>query len=220
MNFWRLLIVFLILLGIGLLIASAWLGWDPYGSPTRFHWEVDRRPPFMAEVLDQPLPAFISALSALFTQFLSGVLLFYLFPRRVRNLAKVFTRQPGALLRLALAGLLSGVLIVALTVSSALTVGTIPIGIALGMVLFLSGFGGFLVLAYTLAHGLFRHAGWSHTSPLIALFAGLLILFPWTRPPYLGLALQILFASLGIGVVIVTRFGSGKPWDLGALMED
>lgn len=220
MKFWRFLIVFLILLGIGLLLAAAWLGWDPFGSPTRFHWEVDRRPPFLTEAFERPLPAFISSLSALFTQFLSGVLLFYLFPRRVRNLATAISQAPGQLVRLALAGLLSGVLIVALTVSSALTVGTVPISIVLGMVLFLSGFGGFLVLAYTLAQGLFRRAGWDRLSPLVALFAGLLILFPWTRPPYLGLALQIVFASLGVGVVIVTRFGSGKPWDLGALTED
>ena len=220
MNFWRYLIVFLILVGIGLMLTAAWLGWDPYGSPDRFHWEADRRPPFLTETLERPLPAFLSALSALFTLYLSGVLLLYLFPRRVRNLEKAYSHPPGQLVRLALTGLLTGILIVALTVSSALTVGTLPISIVLGIVLFLSGFGGFLVLAYTLARGLLRRAEWGHVSPLIALFAGLLILYPWTRLPYLGLALQVLFASLGIGVVIVTRFGSGKPWDLSALVED
>jgi len=55
--------------------------------------------------------------------------------------------------------------------------------------------------------------------PLAQLLLGILLAFPATILPYAGWAAAALLASYGLGAILLTRIGSGKPWSLDALQE-
>jgi hypothetical protein len=97
---------------------------------------------------------------------------------------------------------------------------TFPLIFILALVLFISAFSGFLALSYALGHQLMQKADWGDSSPLYGLFLGILILFALSQVPFLGILIQILAISLGMGCVIATRFGTGQSWNLSALYEE
>jgi hypothetical protein len=133
---------------------------------------------------------------------------------------QALSASPGSLVRLVALGLLASLFLVVLSLSSALTMGTFPLVILLGGILFFSSFFGYIALSYTLGHALLSKAAWEHLSPVYSFLTGLLVLFAFGQIPYVGLILGALFFMIGIGVVIVTRFGSGYSWNLGPLLED
>ena len=218
MNRWRITIVLLIALSIFLILGSAWFEWGPWNA---YRDIMESWRPENAYARNYPeVPPILRAVGALFTLFLSGILALFVFPAQVRRMEIAYSSSGIALVRMAILGLLTGILLAAIAISSALTMGTFPLTIILGSVLFLSGFLGVVALAYTLGRILLARADWNYLSPIYALLLGLLILFALGEIPYLGIVLQILFGSLGVGVIIITRFGTGRPWNLSALTED
>jgi len=219
MNYWKLTVILLAVFAVALLAAATLFEWDRFDE---FGWmDTDRfeqqRPP--AFLHDRP-PTLMTSLGAFFTFFLSGVFVLYLLPDHTKRIKQVLASSPGDLVRLTLSGLLAGVLLIAIGVSSALSMGTFPLILFLGSLLFLSTFLGFVALSYGLGNRLLRKAGWDHLSPIYALLLGLLVLFSISQIPYLGLLFQGLAASLSLGAVIATRFGTGRPWNLAPLLEE
>ena len=56
-------------------------------------------------------------------------------------------------------------------------------------------------------------------SPLAHLLIGVLLFFPFTILPYAGWAAAGIAASFGMGAILLTRMGSGRPWSLAALQD-
>ena len=79
---------------------------------------------------------------------------------------------------------------------------------------------GYLALAYALGRYLLVRAGWPGSSPFAALFLGLLLVHPLASLPFIGVLFIILFVSIGLGVVIITHFGSNEPWNLTPLLKE
>lgn len=215
MKFWRILIVLLVLVALGLMAAKAIFDWSPLRAVHPGIVAFQSRP----DVNRFHLPLAYSALGALFTLFVSGVMVLYLLPNQIGRTAKAFSGSWAGTLRLALLGLLSALLVGAAGISSTLAMGTIPLTLFLGMVLFLSSMFGFFALAYQVGRTLLGRAGWS-LSPISSLFLGELILFPLVYLPVAGIAVIIILTSLGLGATIATRFGSGRPWSLISLNEE
>ena len=120
----------------------------------------------------------------------------------------------AGLMRLTGLGFMIGVLVIILSLTSALTIVTFPLGIFLGISLFLSSYTGFISLSYALGKRLLTRAHWGYLPPIYALLLGLVLLYPLAEIPLVGLLFKILLASLGTGIVVVSRFGSGEPWSL------
>lgn len=220
MNRWRIIIIGLVFASLFLVLAATWFGWEPWSS---FRFLRDRTWMPEGAFIQHPwtLQSYplLSGIGVLFTFYLSGILALFAFPRQIRRMEQALEEPSLGLLRLVLIGLLAGILMVIIAISSALVMGTFPLTIFLGSVLFLSGFIGYVVLAYALGHALFVRAAWNF-SPIYSLLLGLLILFALGEIPFVGIILKVIFASLSVGVVIATRFGTGRPWNLSPLWEE
>ena len=217
MKFWRILIFIFLLVAFGLLISAAIFNWNSLQvfRPAHPDWQGSA---FDASRLRLGTP--ISILAALFTLYVTGVMVLFIFPDRMATMAKAFSHSWVRLLRLTLLGLLAGLLVVIAGVSSALAMGTFPLSLFLGMVLFLGGLLGSVALAYQIGRSLLVRAGWRDLSPLVALLLGELLLFPLMNIPVVGFLVILLLMCLGLGVTIATRFGSGHPWSLISFTEE
>ncbi|HTX91680.1 MAG TPA: hypothetical protein VMC09_10755 [Anaerolineales bacterium] len=219
MKIWKWVVAILVLVSIGLLVASS-LVIGRIALPLKLPagWESGR---FQGEhpVLGTTT-VLVSSFVALITLFISGTIALYLFPKRIRRISEAIPNKLGTLARLMLMGFLIEVLILAVGVSSALMIGTFPLTILLIGGLFMVGFLGFVSLAYTLGRTLLDRAGWSRLSPLASLMLGVLLLFALIRIPLLGGLIVIMVTSLGLGAVIATHFGTGLAWNLNSLTEE
>lgn len=218
MNRWQWIVIVLVIVSLGILVADVMLGWNAWNifDVARENWA--RTPPQRHMTYD--LPPLLSALSVLITMFLAGVLALFLAPVPFRNMNRVMRGQTRQYLRYILLGgvvfLFAGVLML----SASLSMGTFPLVFILGFVLFLCAFSGSVLVKYALGNLLLQRAGWGHLSPVYALLLGTLIVVPLTNVPFLGMVLHILLILFGTGVVIATRFGTGKAWTFAPLEEE
>lgn len=221
MRRWRTLIVLSILGSLLLIAGSAFFGWEPGSSLSFLRDEKFSPPPFVQRLADNQLqPTLAADLVSIFTIYLFGVLALFAFPHQVGYMERSLPQALSDLLRTIFLGLLVAIVIVAILVSASLTAVTFPITILLAAVLFVCAMLGYLTISYSLGRRLLVRADWQHLSPLYALLLGLLITFALGELPFVGAIFRAVFASLGIGLVVFTRFGSGKPWSLQPLLEE
>lgn len=220
MNRWKWVVVLLSVLSLVILIVMPLSGWQRW-TPRPILQSEWRNLPFhpIFPVLDR-YQTLVSPISIQFSLYIIGVLILFAAPRAVRRVADKFTLTFGRLARLTLFGFLFAVLVLAVGISSALALGTFPLTILLFALLFSGGIFGIITLAFAIGRALMRRAGWGHLSPLYALLLGQLIVFSISSIPWAGKALFVIFACLGLGATIVSRFGSGQPWSLNILMDE
>lgn len=219
MNRWKIAIILLIAASGVILVAASQYGWEPWSTYRSLIRSVRPSPPFEIRPQDERY-AMLSGLAAFTTMYLSGILVLFAIPARVRRMELAFHAPTRGLIRLVALGLLAGLLMAVVGLSSALTWSTFPMMIFLGSVLFLSAYSGFISLAYSLGRQLLVRAEWGQLSPLFALFVGLLILYGLSQLPLVGDIVKIISITLGMGAIIATRFGSGKAWNLNPLTEE
>ncbi len=159
-------------------------------------------------------------LARLIGQYLVGVLVLFAAPRPVRRMADLLERGGRLMLRFLAIGLLVAVLLAAVGVAAALSMHTFPLPFLLVGVFFLIALGGAAGLTYALGRATLRWGGLTDRSPLLSYGLGALLLYALTQVPFLGPLVLLAAWSIGVGVVIATRFGSGKPWTLAPLVEE
>lgn len=218
---WKLFVLILILASLILLACATWFNWNSWEPLRSIRTRQKESPIYTRHPGEQlPLLSQFSTIGALIATYLSGILVLFVFPIQIKRMeAALSTSKKGTLL-IAVQGLLVAMLTLAIAVGSSLAMGTFPLSIFLGSILFLSGFTGIITIGYTLGHFLLKRADWNDVSPLASLLLGLLIFFSVTRIPYLGNVIAPVFICLGIGVVFTTRFGTGRAWSLAPLRED
>jgi hypothetical protein len=224
MNRWRIAIVTLVILAIVSMVLSVLffdLAWWRRSLASLSSERVPHRAWRTALFQDAGIRAnFATLLASFVTQFLLGVLILYLVPDRVRNMAKDLSKGWQRVLKFLAVGVLMVVIIGAVGLLSILAVHTMPLPFILLGILFLASLTGVVVFAYQLGFVMLTRAGWISRSPLLSLVLGTLIIFALTNAPYLGSIFLILVLLTGAGMSIATHFGSGKPWNLLPLMED
>jgi hypothetical protein len=159
-------------------------------------------------------------LARLAGQYLLGVLVMFAAPRPVRRMADLVEPGGRQLLRFLAIGLLVAVLFVAVGVAAVLSMHTFPVPFLLVGIFFLIALGGTVGLTYALGRAAFRWGRLAEHSPLLSYGMGTLLLYALSQVPFLGPVVLLAAWSIGVGVVIATRFGSGRPWTLEPLMED
>ncbi|HEY43656.1 MAG TPA: hypothetical protein G4O11_06710 [Anaerolineae bacterium] len=224
MNRWRIVVVTLVVLAIVSMIISVLffdLAWWRRSLASLGSARAPHRAWRTALFQDEGVRAnFATLIASLVTQFLFGVLILYLVPDRVRNMAQDLSKGWQRVLKFFAVGVLMVVILGAVGLLSILAVHTMPLPFILLGILFLASFSGVVALAYQLGFAMLARAGWTSRSPLVSLVLGTLILFALTNVPYLGSIFLIMVLLTGAGTSIATRFGSGKPWNLLPLMED
>ncbi len=166
------------------------------------------------------LASWVSSIELFVTLLLAGMANFYLFPGRVRSMKNTLLLGWSRVLSLTLLGIGCGLLLLVFAVGAALARVTFPFTVLSAIALIFLALWGFLAAAYTAGHLLMSKAGWSRRLPGMDLALGLLLLLPLARIPYAGGVVFIIYMGLGLGLVIVTRFGSNEAWSLIPLLEE
>jgi len=216
----RLISIGLLVLSLGVLLLTSWMGEAFAAEPAWQSRLVDHGRWQLAGFENRgPLENLALQVGTLLGQLFAGVLILFIAPQRMRNLSTALTGGLRGWLRLAVIGLLIATTLVSVALLSALTVFTFPLPFIVMGVLFLSALAGSVALAYRVGEALVLGAGWDQVGPIGRLAAGTFVLFGLSRLPLVGLALIVLAGSIGLGLVATTRFGSGKRWSLEALRE-
>ena len=171
-------------------------------------------------VFEAPLVGFgplspYQAVRAFFTNGAGLVLLalagLILFPRRARNAVERLEASPGPAVALA-----AGLLLVLLTLGAVtllrftlLFLAVVPLVLAVVLVAALFGVGCISLAIGRLLRDRF-HLPEVH--PLIAALAGALVVFDLAVIPYAGVIAFAAIAMAGLGLTVVTRFGSSAGW--------
>ncbi len=166
------------------------------------------------------LPAWVSSLELFVTLLLAGIASLFLFPARVRSMARAAVSGWSRLLVTTLLGIGFGLLLIFFGISAALARITFPFTILAALALVFLAVWGFLATAYALGRLLFQRTGWGPRSPILDLSLGLLLLLPMARIPFVGGIVMTVYIGLGLGLAIATRFGSSEPWSLIPLLEE
>jgi hypothetical protein len=158
-----------------------------------------------------------SAAGAFCFLYLAGVLTLLALPRPLRAVRDAFGRTPGGWLRLSGVGALAALLVLLLAALGIFTFVVFPLPLVLITALVLAAWGGVTGLALALGGGLRRAAGLATSSPLLDFALGLIVVFALGRIPYAGWFGVTVLGALGLGAVVVTRFGTGGQWSLAEL---
>jgi hypothetical protein len=218
-TFWRITIVILAVLALAGVFAFTSLGlWKAWMAAPASPFEMlsTRR---SMEAKFSLVPGWISSAATLLTLFLAGIVSLYLAPDRIFRMRAALTTTWGRLFQTLLAGLTFLLFGTALIFSASLARLTFPISLLAGTTLYVLAAWGYIAMAFCLGSGLFRRAGWS-ASPVAGLFLGLLLFQPLVHLPYLQILTVLVLASLGLGIVITTRFGSKEGWTLNPFLEE
>jgi len=216
----RLISIVFLVSSLGVVLLTGWTGAAFDFGPTWQSRMAERGPWQLAGFENRgPLEKLALQLGTLLGHLLAGVLILFIAPQRMRKLSMALTGGLRGWLRLAAIGLLLATTMVSVALLSALTVYTFPLPFIVMGLLFLSALVGSVALAYRVGEALVLGAGWDRVGPIGRLAAGTFVLFAVSRIPLVGLALIVLAWSIGLGVVVTTRFGSGTRWSLEALRE-
>jgi hypothetical protein len=217
MNNRKLVLFLIILASIGLIICTILFNWNQLNYWPGTH-SVLRPSQQISESRYVP-PVSISILATLFSFYLTGILVLFLIPAQIQQMSKSF-KTINESLRLSLLGILVGILLITIIISSAMAMGTFPLTFLLGSLLFLSLFTGVIALAFSIGRFLLNFAGYKMASPFYMLGLGVLVIYPLVNIPWIGALLLVFFCSLGLGVVIASRLGTNKSWSINLLTEE
>ena len=154
------------------------------------------------------LRAFLSNGAGLVLLALAGVILF---PRRVRSAVERLEASPGPAIALG-AGLLLALLTlgaVTLLRFTLLFLAVVPLVLAVVLVAALFGVG---CISLAIGRALHDRLELPDVHPLIAALAGALVVFDLAVIPYAGVIAFAAVAMAGLGLTVVTRFGSSAGW--------
>ncbi len=135
-----------------------------------------------------------------------------LFPRALGHVVGQIEGEPG---RTALIGLCAVVLAVPALVLVAITIIGIPVAIAAALGLAAAWFFGYVGVVVLVGRATLRLGGLPAPNPLLAVLVGAALVAVAEWVPILGGLVWMAVACLGVGAVLLTRFGTGSPWPRG-----
>ncbi|HHT28138.1 MAG TPA: hypothetical protein GXZ82_12945 [Firmicutes bacterium] len=108
-------------------------------------------------------------------------------------------------------GLLALLLLVPVTVLLALSVVGMPLAYLIWLCFLIAKLMGYVVVADATGKYIFGHLG-KRTPQLLHLALGIIVLGALRAIPYIGFVFGWLVLMVGVGSVVISRFGSGKAW--------
>jgi hypothetical protein len=161
----------------------------------------------------QAVRAFLTNGAGLVLLALAGLILF---PRRARNAVERLEARPGPAIALG-----AGLILVLLTLGAVtllrftlLFLAVVPLVVAVVMVAALFGVG---CISLAIGRLLHNRLHLPDVHPLVAALAGALVVFDLAVIPYAGVIAFAAIAMAGLGLTVVTRFGSSAGWSFADL---
>lgn len=148
-------------------------------------------------------------LTGLLSSLALGIIILVLLPNNVEHMVAVLPNNWG---RFALIGFLGYLVAVPLMVLMAITIVGIPLAMLLGLALAAARFLAHTTVSLFVGQRLLEQLIPHKVSPFVELVVGLLGLFLVRFVPLVGWLVGWVAALVGLGVVLDTRFGSGRSW--------
>jgi len=140
--------------------------------------------------------------------FLLGLFLLGAMPERLAALERSVVRSPGRALATGLLGFVASVVLVVVLV---ITIIGIPAALVVLLAVPIGAYVGLAAVAATLGAALPIAA--LKERPVVQLAAGVLALFVASLVPFAGTIAIVLATALGLGAILLTRFGKSAPGD-------
>jgi hypothetical protein len=212
---WRILIILILAVSCLLLTYAIILDWNPWRL---FHTPkpLFERPPERSPSVIHASP-YISLFGSLFTILFGGTILLYLFPEQINCMSSALISDRKRLLNFTLLGTALTVALSIAIISSALTMGTLPFGLFISTIFFISVFFGEVSFAFIFGRSLLERAEWGNRSPLLAYLFGQFVIYSMIVVPVIGIIILVLIIIIGLGVVVATHYGSNRSWTLSPL---
>jgi hypothetical protein len=145
---------------------------------------------------------------------ISGAIILYCFPGRIRRMAGEICREWAEKFRLILTGFLSILGMLALGFLGFFAVCAAPFSIMLFLSFLVVLWVGWVTVAFVLGGWLAGRIGIEGNRPLLSLGVGLLVLHVCAAVPILGWIPLLFCALLGAGAGVYTKLGSENRWSL------
>lgn len=129
-----------------------------------------------------------------------------IFPLNLQTMSSALNVETG---RVVLVGLLGWIVLPFVLLVSVLTI-VGPIIIGLGA--FVSVLAGTVIIAQLLGDKLYEVFKWSNENKILKALVGLAVLWFASLLPIANVFILITCSVIGMGVVLVTKFGTGRPW--------
>ncbi len=105
-------------------------------------------------------------------------------------------------------GLLTAVVAMAVIVLLAITICLAPVSLVLGIALSIAGLFGWIVIGLVVGVKVMEALKAQDPSPLVAVVVGVVLIQLLSVAPCLGFIFRVLVGALGLGAVVLTRFGT------------
>jgi hypothetical protein len=145
--------------------------------------------------------AFITALALMAL----GLLVVLFLPRQTETVAQAMFAAPLPSLGV---GFLTAVVAIGLTLLLTLTVCLIPIAVFMALITIAAGFFGWIAVGLLVGQKLLEGLKVQEAAPLVAVVLGVLLISLISALPCLGFFVFLGVVSLGMGGVVLTRFGT------------
>lgn len=144
----------------------------------------------------------------------AGTVALYLMPNRLNRVRESMSHSGTRSLRLGAIGLLGYILAAALVFVLVALVTGVLFAILVAVLLAAASFAGLVAIALALGRWLRSRLAPGAPSPVAELILGVLALFPLGLIPWIGWLFVLVFAALGFGALLATKFGSEEGWSL------
>jgi hypothetical protein len=134
-----------------------------------------------------------------------GLLVVLFLPRQTEMVAQAVLAAPLPSLGM---GFLTAVVAIALTTLLAITICLLPIALFVGLVTTAAGFFGWIAVGLLVGQKLLEGLKAQEPAPLLAVVIGVLLISLISALPCLGFLVFLGVVSLGLGGVVLTRFGT------------
>jgi hypothetical protein len=134
-----------------------------------------------------------------------GLLVVLFLPRQTEMVAQAVLSAPLPSLGV---GFLTAVVAIGLTALLAITICLLPIALFIGLIATVAGFFGWIAIGLLVGQKLLEGLRVQESTPLVAVVIGVLLISLISALPCLGFFVFVGVVSLGLGGVVLTRFGT------------
>ncbi len=216
-NHWKTLFLIIIFSAVGMITLSIVLDWNSFFYlPDLQNFTPDSH---AGNSNFSETPKYVRTIGGYIISFLVSVLLLYLLPSQILNIANQIRFPISKTAKLGFFGFVLVVFILLIGFGSVLSFGTFPFIFLLFLILFISIWMGYVAISFKIGRFFQIKSGWLVGSPIVAFLIGHTMFFALFKIPFVNLISVFICLSLGFGSVVITRFGTNQPWSLSVLKE-
>jgi hypothetical protein len=166
------------------------------------------------------LPSILGVMADFIAIFLAGFLSLHLIPGRLGEMGRSLDNSKFALFRMFFVGVMAFLLIIPAGIILSSSPTSFLFVFVLVIVTYTSGIMGVSGLVFRVGYEVGKRLNPTRDTPLVSLLFGTILFSAVINLPYLGGIIKFLLLVIGVGIVLATRYGSGRSWHIPAIYQE